>query len=138
VVNAPIWKEFLPGVQKTMKDGKQIIFIADDEPEIREILSLLTSQCYDVITAENGTQAESLACADVDLYILDVNMPGQSGLLAAAAIRKRFDTPIIFLGSTPTIDIEPKLLIIVEMACRPHNYYNEEIFIVIILRWPPG
>ena len=121
-----------------MKDGKQIIFIADDEPEIREILSLLTSQGYDVITAENGTQAESLACADVDLYILDVNMPGQSGLLAAAAIRKRFDTPIIFLGSTPTIDIEPKLLIIVEMACRPHNYYNEEIFIVIILRWPPG
>lgn len=81
-----------------MKDGKQYILIADDEPEIREILALLlTSQGYVVITAENGSQAEALAGTDIDLYILDVNMPGQSGLMAAAAIRKRFDTPIMFL-----------------------------------------
>lgn len=81
-----------------MKDGKQQILVADDDKEIREVLSLLlTSQGYAVTTADNGTLAQEKACADIDLYILDVNMPGQSGLMAAAAIRQQFDAPIIFL-----------------------------------------
>ncbi len=81
-----------------MKDGKQCILVADDDLQIREILQLLlTSQGYDVITVENGMQAQENAAGDIDLYILDVNMPGQSGLMAAAAIRKQWDTPIIFL-----------------------------------------
>lgn len=81
-----------------MKDGKQQILVADDDREIREILTLLlTSQGYAVTTADNGMQAAEKACADIDLYILDVNMPGQSGLMAAAAIRQQFDAPIIFL-----------------------------------------
>lgn len=81
-----------------MKDGKQTILIADDDPEIRQILQLLlTSQGYDVTAAEDGLQAQEKAAGDIDLYILDVNMPGQSGLMAAAAIRQQFDAPIIFL-----------------------------------------
>ena len=81
-----------------MKDGKQYILVADDDREIREILTLLlSSQAYAVVTVDNGLEAEAAAGADIDLYILDVNMPGQSGLMAAAAIRKRFDAPIVFL-----------------------------------------
>ena len=81
-----------------MKDGKQRILVADDDKEIREILELLlSSQGYAVTTADNGTLAQEKASADIDLYILDVNMPGQSGLMTAAAIRAQFDTPIIFL-----------------------------------------
>ena len=81
-----------------MKDGKQHILVADDDQQIRQILALLlTSQDYAVTTADSGTLAQEKASADIDLYILDVNMPGQSGLMAAAAIRKQFDTPIIFL-----------------------------------------
>ena len=81
-----------------MKDGKKYILVADDDNEIREIVSLLlSSEGYAVLTAEDGVQAENYACGDIDLYILDVNMPGQSGLLTAAQIRKQFQTPIIFL-----------------------------------------
>ena len=81
-----------------MKDGKMHILAADDDPQIRQILHLLLSaEGYAVTTAEDGLQAETLAAPDVDLYILDVAMPGQSGILAAAAIRKRFDAPIVFL-----------------------------------------
>ena len=81
-----------------MKDGKKYILIADDDKEIRQIVSLLlSSEGYGVLTAEDGVQAVQLANDDIDLYILDVNMPGQSGLLAAAQIRKQFQTPIIFL-----------------------------------------
>ncbi len=81
-----------------MKDGKTYILVADDDKEIREILTLLlSSQGYGVVTADDGLAAQNLASDAIDLYILDVNMPGQSGLMAAAAIRQRFETPIIFL-----------------------------------------
>lgn len=81
-----------------MKDGKTCILIADDEKEIRDILGLLlTGEGYGVLTAENGKEALALASAEVDLYLLDVNMPEVSGFLAGAEIRKQFDAPIIFL-----------------------------------------
>ena len=81
-----------------MKGGKTCILIADGDKEIREVLELLlTSQGYAVTTADNGILAQEKACSDVDLYILDVNIPGQSGLMAAANLRKQFDAPIIFL-----------------------------------------
>jgi len=81
-----------------MKDGKKYILVADDDKEIREMVSLLlSSEGYAVATAQDGMQAVDMANPDIDLYILDVNMPGQSGLLAAAKIRVQFETPIVFL-----------------------------------------
>ena len=81
-----------------MKDGKKYILVADDDREIREIVSLLlSSEGYAVLTAEDGIQAARLASGEIDLYLLDVNMPGQSGILAASQIRKQFETPIVFL-----------------------------------------
>lgn len=81
-----------------MKDGKKCILVVDDEKDIREILSLLlTSEGYAVQTASDGLEAVRLASEEIDLYILDVNMPGQSGIMAAAQIRNRFETPIMFL-----------------------------------------
>lgn len=81
-----------------MKDGKYCILIADDEKEIRDILGLLLAgEGYAVLTAENGKEVLALASAEVDLYLLDVNMPEVSGFPAGAEIRKQFDTPMIFL-----------------------------------------
>ena len=50
-----------------------------------------------MIDAENGKQVVDMANDDIDLYILDVNMPLLSGFIAGAEIRKRYETPIIFL-----------------------------------------
>lgn len=81
-----------------MKDGKKYILIADDDPQIRQVLRLLLSaEGYLVAEAEDGLQVIQMAREEIDLYILDVNMPGQSGILAAAQLRQRLDTPIIFL-----------------------------------------
>lgn len=81
-----------------MKNGKICILIADDEREIRDILGLLlTGEGYTVCTAENGREAIALASEEVDLYLLDVNMPELSGFMAGAEIRKQFEAPIIFL-----------------------------------------
>lgn len=81
-----------------MKENKKYILIADDDREIREIVSLLlSSEGYAVLTAADGMEAAQLASPDIDLYLLDVDMPGQSGILAAAQIRRQFETPIVFL-----------------------------------------
>jgi len=81
-----------------MKDNKLHILIADDEKEIRDVLSLLlTGNGYAVTAVENGSAVLSHAGSGVDLYILDVNMPGLNGLAAAAGLRSQCDTPILFL-----------------------------------------
>ena len=81
-----------------MKNGKICILIADDEKEIRDILQLLlTGEGYEVCTAETGMEVLEMASAEIDLYLLDVNMPERSGFMAGAEIRKQFDAPIIFL-----------------------------------------
>lgn len=81
-----------------MKDGKKCILVADDDPQIRQILELLlSSEGYAVAVAGDGLQAAEMAGEEIDLYLLDVDMPGQSGILAAAQIRRKFETPIVFL-----------------------------------------
>lgn len=81
-----------------MRNNKNCILIADDEKEIRDILSLLlSSEGYEVIVTANGEEAVRHASEDIDLYILDVNMPEMSGFVAGSEIRKKYDSPIIFL-----------------------------------------
>lgn len=81
-----------------MKNNKKCILIADDETEIREILSmLLTGDGYHVIEAVNGQDALEKSSDDVDLYILDVNMPVMTGFMAASELRKTTQAPIVFL-----------------------------------------
>ena len=81
-----------------MKNNKKCILIADDENEIRSILKmLLTGDGYHVIEATNGREALELSDEDVDLFILDVNMPEMTGFEAACELRKTTQTPIIFL-----------------------------------------
>ena len=58
---------------KIMKDNCYSILIADDEKEIREIVTLLLKgEGYVVCQAENGRQAIELVDEDIDLCILDV------------------------------------------------------------------
>ena len=81
-----------------MRDGKKLIAIADDDREIRDIVSLLLiGEGYAVQTAEDRHGVVDQISPDIDLYILDVNMPRLSGIMTAAEIRKQYDTPIVFL-----------------------------------------
>ena len=76
------------------------ILVTDDEKEIRKILTLLlSSQGYEVVVAECADSAISFLREnrDVDLCIMDVMMPGKSGVEAVAEIREFSTLPIIFL-----------------------------------------
>jgi two-component system, OmpR family, KDP operon response regulator KdpE len=75
------------------------ILIVDDEPQIRRVVrTTLTSQGYAVMEAKTGEEAlEMIRGEHADLILLDVNMPGISGLEACREIRGTSDVPIIML-----------------------------------------
>lgn len=74
------------------------ILIADDNPEIREVLGvLLKSEGYEVEEAVDGDDAVAKAANSPDLIILDVMMPGKDGFKACVDIRKITMAPILFL-----------------------------------------
>lgn len=74
-----------------------ILLIEDDE-DIREgIRILLQSEDYEVKEAENGIVGLELLSDDVDLVILDVMMPGISGIQTCQRIREKSNVPVLFL-----------------------------------------
>jgi two-component system, OmpR family, KDP operon response regulator KdpE len=75
------------------------ILVVDDEPQIRRVmLTTLTSHGYSVIEAASGEEAlGKIRMERPDLILLDVNMPGISGLETCAEIRTSSDVPIIML-----------------------------------------
>lgn len=83
-----------------MSKGK--VLIADDEPDILEILSYnLTKEGYEVKTALNGFDATAVAKSfNPDLIILDAMMPGKNGFEVCQKLRSMPEfnqTLIIFL-----------------------------------------
>jgi two-component system, OmpR family, KDP operon response regulator KdpE len=77
----------------------QTILIVDDEPQIRRVMrTTLTSQGYAVVEAKSGEEAlDRIRSARADLIVLDVNLPGISGLETCREIRTSSDVPIIML-----------------------------------------
>ena len=80
-----------------MEDTKRIL-LADDDRDIREVgRVLLENEGYEVVEANDGAQAVSLAGEDIDLYILDIMMPVKNGYQACREIRQISSAPILFL-----------------------------------------
>ena len=76
------------------------ILLVDDEAEIRNVLRIvLENSGYTVIEATDGLSAIRSAheFSDIDLCIMDIMMPGISGVEATAEIRKFSNVPILFL-----------------------------------------
>ena len=81
--------------------GKKIL-IADDEPDILEIIQYnLLKEGYEVFTAKDGNEAlETAKAAKPDLIILDIMMPKKTGMEVCEILRSQSafkDTLIIFL-----------------------------------------
>jgi two-component system KDP operon response regulator KdpE len=75
------------------------ILVVDDDPQIRRVMRVtLTGQGYEVDDAKSGDAAvEKLRDAKFDLVLLDMNMPGSSGLETCGEIRSHSEIAIIML-----------------------------------------
>jgi two-component system phosphate regulon response regulator OmpR len=78
---------------------KPHILVVDDDTRLRELLrTFLSKNGFRVTVASQAAEArERLGVLDFDLIVLDVMMPGQTGLDFASEIRRSDDVPILML-----------------------------------------
>ncbi|MCU0081153.1 response regulator transcription factor [Extibacter muris] len=78
--------------------NKGSVLLVEDDADIREgVRILLESENYSILEAENGRKGLELLDENIDLVILDVMMPGMSGLRTCEEIRKVSNVPVLFL-----------------------------------------
>ena len=81
-----------------MSSGR--ILIADDEPSVRDSVGYaLAQEGFEVTPAVDGDDADDKLAEEIDfdLLILDIMMPGRSGLDICREVRARSAVPIIIL-----------------------------------------
>lgn len=77
---------------------KEQVLLIEDDADIREgVRILLESENYCVEEAEDGKSGLELLSDETDLVILDIMMPGMSGLRTCEEIRKVSNVPVLFL-----------------------------------------
>jgi DNA-binding response OmpR family regulator len=78
---------------------QQHILLVDDSPAIRELVSVfLSDEGYRVTAAVDAAEAlEKIAESEPDLAIVDIMMPGMSGLELVRRLRTTTLMPVIFL-----------------------------------------
>jgi signal transduction histidine kinase/AraC-like DNA-binding protein len=88
--------------------GKPLLLLADDDPEILDLLGDLLAPLYNLCFAANGKEALALIEKHpVDLIISDVMMPLMDGVELCQSIRANFDTshlPLILLTAKEEIE----------------------------------
>lgn len=84
----------------TIPEKTYKILVIDDEEQIRRALkSILSARHYDVMLAANGEEGLDLAIDhSPDLVVLDLAMPGMSGLEVCRELRTWYNGPILVLS----------------------------------------
>lgn len=87
-----------------MVDGRIRVFLADDHPLIRTGFSMAfeDDRRVNIIeTADNGFDAiEKIERTRPDIVLMDIDMPGLSGVAAIRELRKKFPDMLIIVLST--------------------------------------
>ena len=91
-----------------MSENKPLIYVVDDDPGIRDLLSeYLAGQGFDVACAEGGAALDALLeKAMPDLLVLDLMMPGEDGLSIARRLKGRAGAPPVIMLSAKGEDID--------------------------------
>ncbi|MBL0899346.1 MAG: response regulator [Reyranella sp.] len=88
---------------------KSHILVVDDDTRLRELLkNFLSRHDFRASTAASAAEArQRLGSLDFDLIVLDVMMPGETGLAFATELRRTSDVPILML--TAMVDTKDRI-----------------------------
>ncbi len=95
-----------------MITNKSKILVVDDELGPRESLRMILKDEYEVITAANGSQAlEHLEDSEFALIILDIRMPGISGIELLKKVKEKApSTEVVMITAYASVDTATKAL----------------------------
>lgn len=93
-----------------MPAEKTRILIADDDPMVREaVAKILAMFGNQVVTAASGAEAVAKLDPELDVIILDINMPGMDGFEALGLINQcDLGIPVIFLTGAGSMEYAVK------------------------------
>ncbi|NHZ42361.1 ANTAR domain-containing response regulator [Massilia aquatica] len=80
---------------------KRRILIVDDDPLLLQFLNEVIGHAgYDTVTASSGEEAlQQIAAGEPDMALLDITMPGMSGLELAHHLKTHTTVPFMFLSA---------------------------------------
>src|SRR5687768_11730641 len=110
------------------------ILIIDDEEVLRDVLdAVLRKEGFDVVTAASGEEGLTTLDADeIDLVLLDVMLPGISGLETMRLIRDSHpSTPIIIITAYSSIDGAIQAMKQGAFHYIPKPFKNEEVIVTV-------
>jgi DNA-binding response OmpR family regulator len=80
--------------------GGRILVVAEERKSRRIMRTVLIEKGYEVTEAECGEDALKLICSErYDLVMLDINMPGVTGIEVCREVRTRSNIPIILMSA---------------------------------------
>ena len=82
-------------------ENRPLVLVADDQPEITKLVALcLQPEGFRVLTATDGPSAlAQLADLNPDVLLLDIEMPGMSGIEVLREVRRLHPVPVILLSA---------------------------------------
>ena len=88
-------------MRQTEYQHKKILVVDDEDDLIKKVKHILRyKNLYNIAGARSGEDAlNMLSYMDIDVILLDVNMPGIDGIETLRRIRKTSNIPVIFLAT---------------------------------------
>ncbi len=101
--------------------GRKKILVVDDEEKIQKIYrDLFLSEGYNVLTSSNVVDAyEKVKFADIDLILLDINMPDIDGEVLYQLTDSFFKEKKVIICSVYSLDEQKRLI------ADADNYYDK-------------
>lgn len=134
-IEIPI-EELPSATHKSLLNGSERpthVLIAEDQPinriNLKKMISSWNSNPVDIQLAENGKEAlEIFDKVNVDLVLMDLEMPIMGGLEAASKIRRKSNIPIIGLSNNLTEEEEQMCKTAGFNVCLAKPLNQEELF----------
>ena len=110
------------------------ILITDDDPIMREMLDAVLSDDYEVSVAPGGTEGIQIANEqDIDLVLLDVDMPSPNGYETCHFLKEDPSTaeiPVIFLSARSSIDerLRVKSRLVINALLEQFRFFGVPVF----------
>ena len=107
---------------KESSRNKKTVLIIDDDPQVRDLLQIvLRGSGYKVRIAKESEEVISIvgeSDAQVDLLLVDLYLPGVSGLdLADQVLRKRPETKVLYISGISDAE---------DMKSRAHGEWGKD------------
>ncbi len=114
-----------PDAPRRAAAGRRRLLIVDDDPDVRQTLSLLFESRYEVFVAGDGSEALQLLGDGfaADAIVLDLMMPGVDGAAVVQELQRRnVRTPVILASAHVDVQGRARELGVADFVVKPFRF----------------